>query len=208
MEVILVEGGEGPDPESYSRVTNFERFRPLHAFALDLIDRLTAEYDVVQSNSFALRFGMSAFDQARLPVTLTPPKPEAAPVTIAFTNFPSLVVCYGRWASDEFPSCGCDACAETADREEERLDGLIRDVVAGGFREETRIPLFFGHATLRYEFGEIGSRYRSGGSFLSRDQARGLLAGGAPRVQWQPWERRKSETDMSALPAVQQSSLN
>jgi hypothetical protein len=194
MEVRLVESTDRPDPEAYSRVTNPERFRPLHAFALDLIEGLSAEYDVVQSNSFELRFGMrEPFPHARPPVTLTPRVSEAAPITIAFTDFPSIAVIYGLWASDPFPVCACDACDASAAREEERLDFLIQSVVAGRFREELIIPLFFGHATLRRMLGEVGSSYSSNGLFLRRGQARALLGAGAPQVQWQPWERRKRE---------------
>jgi hypothetical protein len=39
-------GREGPPPEAYSRVTNPERFQPLHALALQLIDRVEASFKV------------------------------------------------------------------------------------------------------------------------------------------------------------------
>ena len=37
-------GIEGPPEEAYSRVTNPERFQPLHAAATELLDRLEREF--------------------------------------------------------------------------------------------------------------------------------------------------------------------
>jgi hypothetical protein len=45
--------GETP-LEVYSRVTNPGRFRPLHQLALDLLERLGAEYDVSRTSVFEL----------------------------------------------------------------------------------------------------------------------------------------------------------
>ena len=39
-------GIEGPPPEAYSRVTDPERFRDLHDFAVGLLGRLEATFDV------------------------------------------------------------------------------------------------------------------------------------------------------------------
>ena len=39
-------GIEGPPEEAYSRVTNPERFQPLHDAALELLDRLEREFAV------------------------------------------------------------------------------------------------------------------------------------------------------------------
>lgn len=185
----------GPDPEAYSRVTNPERFLPLHAFALALLDRLTLEYDVTRSDAFARMPNMTAFEQARLPVTLTPIAPEAAPVAVAFTTFPSLVVRCGKWSAMQFPHCGCDACAATAERETEQFEQLLGDVVAGRFREELRIPLF-GRAGVRWSFGDIAraGHLKEGGQGLSRDQARLLDTGGPKRVLWQSWHPRRQTT--------------
>ena len=183
--------GSGPDPEAYSRVTNPERFLSLHAFALGLLDRLTLEYDVARTDAFTLMPNMTPFEQARTPVTLTPVAPEAAPVAIAFTTFPSLIVRYGKWSAMAFPNCGCDACAATAVREGEQLEQLLGDVVAGRFREELQIPLF-GRANVHWSFGDMtrAGHLIEGGEGLSRDQARTLHTGGPRRIHWQPWPRR------------------
>jgi hypothetical protein len=128
-----------PPLEAYGRVTNPERFRPLHRFALDFFGELQAEFDVMQLASFDRLPSTTAFEHSRPPVTLTPVIPGAAPIAIAFTTFPSLLLRFGRWQEDSFPSCGCDACAETVEREAERFRLLVQDVVAGRFREELKI---------------------------------------------------------------------
>ena len=188
--VSFVPGPE-PDPEAYSRVTNPERFLSLHTFAIVLLDRLTLEYEVARTDAFTLMPNMTPFDQARTPVTLAPVAPEAAPVAIAFTTFPSLVVRYGKWSAMAFPNCGCDACGATAEREGEQLEELVGDVVAGRFREELHIPLF-GRAGVHWSFGDIAraGHLSEGGEGLSRDQARALHTGGPRRIHWQPWPRR------------------
>src|SRR5688572_30500627 len=152
-----------PRPEAYSRVTDPERFQPLRTLALTIVDRLTGDYDVTRTESFASLPDMRPFEHARPPVTLTPLLSGAAPIAIAFTTFPGLLVRYGRWLADSFPACGCDACGETAAREGERLEDLLREVVAGRFHEELRIPLFR-DAKLRWAVGDgVGSNRRLGG---------------------------------------------
>jgi hypothetical protein len=193
-----------PAPEEYSRVTNPERFRPLHQYALDLLARLETTYDVTRSDAFDLVTGiMQPFEYARPPVTLAPAARGAAPVAIAFTTFPSLVVRYGRWHSQPFPSCGCDACAEDAAGEAQRLEGILGKVAAGRFSEELRIPLF-GDARLMHAFpsGGLSAEWSSeGGTTLPRAVARALAGGGPQRVQWQPWPLRRRE-DAALVPAV------
>jgi hypothetical protein len=44
----------GPAPEAYSRVTNPERFRPLHTFMVELICRLEAAFDVERLEGYGL----------------------------------------------------------------------------------------------------------------------------------------------------------
>ena len=192
---------EAARPEAYSRVTNPERFRPLHTLALALVDGLTADYDLARTGAFALLPGMQSFAHARAPVTLTPVAPDAAPVAIAFTTFPSLIVRYGRWLADPFPACGCDACGETAAGERERLEDLLRAVVTGHFREELTIPLL-GEARLHWALGDVPTHAgHSGWRTLPRGEARALRSGGPRRVQWQPWPRRRRGAPVG-VPAV------
>lgn len=183
-----------PPPEAYSRVTDAERFRPLHRLALDLLEHLATEYDVSRTETFEPGPGMTHFEHARPPVTLTPADPAAGPIAIAiaiaFTPFPSLIARFGRWIVEPFPSCGCDACAETAEGEGARLEALVQEVVAGRFREELSIP-WLGDARLGWSFGDVGvAGHRSGGTRLPRAHAAALRGRGPRRVQWSPWPRR------------------
>lgn len=179
-----------PPLEAYSRVTNPGRFQPLHSLALDLLERLGAEYDVRRSHELELLPDMRPFEQARPPIELAPVGVMQAPIAIGFTTYPSLVVRCGRWLSDSFPSCGCDACAETAEGEWERLRRLLDHVVAGRFREEVKIPLL-GEARLMHELGSDASGQRgSGARVLSRARARALVGGGPRVMHWRPWSVR------------------
>ncbi len=193
---------EPPPLEAYTRVTNPERFLPLHTLALVLVDQLTADYDVERTQAFALPPDMRPFEHARPPVTLTPLASEAAPIAIGFTSFPGLLVRCGRWFADSFPSCGCDACGADAAGEAERLESLLSPVVAGNFREKLSIP-WFRDAKLRWALGDGNMRagyHGEGFRVVPRDQARALDSGGRRRVQWQPWPRRQGA--LVVVPAV------
>lgn len=184
-----------PPPEAYSRVTNPERFRPVHGHALDLLARLRSTYNVTASPTFELLPGiMQPFEHARPPVTLTPAVPGAGPLSVAFTAFPSLLVRAGRWYGTSFPVCGCDACGGGAAEEACRFDKLVGHLVAGHFAEEVRLP-FLGEARLSYAFGPRAGTKRQGAhaegwGTISRDLARTLVGSGARRMAWQPWPRR------------------
>lgn len=181
-----------PASEGYSQITDPERFRPLHRLAGDLLERLSSEYKVTWSESFELLPGMTPFDHARPPVTLVPFAPNAAPIAIAFTHFPSLVARFGRWIAEPFPSCACDGCAETAESEGARLEARIQDVVAGRFAEEISIPVV-GDTRLYWFFGDISgpSGHQHGWSHLPRKHAQALRGRSPNLMQWSPWSRRR-----------------
>ena len=171
-------------PEAYTRVTNPERFRPLHDFALNLFERLAHEYDVVQSNEFELvPIIMRPFDYARPPITLTPNAHDEAPISVAFTTFPSLVLRCGKFFNEPFPVCACDGCGRDADEEVDRLQHILDAVIAGEFLEEVELPLF-GNAHLKYRLGRIDGPHglTSGGSGVSRDDARKFRRANTMRV--------------------------
>jgi hypothetical protein len=179
-----------PLPEEYSRVTNPERFRPLVDHTVALFARLGATYDVVESAAFdsvpPLR---ESFPHARPPITLTPAVPDAAPLAVAFTDFPSVVLRYGRWHSEAFPSCGCDACDANAVDEARRLDELVSGVVAGRFMEELRVPWFRSARLSRFFAGGTGFEGVSGGGWTTVSRRRASALGGPARIQWRPWPR-------------------
>jgi hypothetical protein len=181
-------GPEGPPPEAYSRVTNPERFRPLHSFVVGLISRLEADYDVERLDGYGLDDELERVDLVRPSVKLLPRDPGAAPIVVAFTAFPGLVVRVGRWHTDTFPSCGCDACDETADGEAARLTQMVDDVTAGRFREAIWVPLV-GDAWQESEFWSPCGR-SSSRTTVDRSHARQVLAGSdCLRFEWRPWPR-------------------
>ena len=128
-------GPEGPPEEAYSRVTNPERFMPLHDAALEMLTTLEQRFDVERIEGYGVDEELE-FRGVRGPtIVLRPNDPEAAPIAVAFTDFPGLNVRFGRWSTEPFPSCGCDACAEDAEGETERLTEMVDILTAGGFRE-------------------------------------------------------------------------
>ena len=136
-------GPEGPPDEAYSRLTNPERFLPLHEAALELIERLRADYDVEMTEGYdPIVSGIGEDGLARPSVRLNPSDSACAPITVAFTNFPGLIVKFGKWKEERFPDCGCDACDEDADEEIEYMTEIFESVIAGGFLEAVRVPYF------------------------------------------------------------------
>lgn len=128
---------ELPD-EAYSRVTNPERFRPLHDAMLEMLNDLETLFDVERIEGHGLDEELESRSRdlaARPSIVLDPTDPEAASITVVFTDFPGLHMRLGRWYTDLFPSCGCDACDESAEGEIERATEMIESVTSGGFRE-------------------------------------------------------------------------
>jgi hypothetical protein len=180
----------GPPPEAYSRVTNPERFRPLHTLMVDLIGRLEATFDVERLEGYGLDDELERVDLARPSVKLLPRDTSAASIAVSFTAFPGLRVRVGRWRIEAFPSCGCDACEETAEGESARLTQMVDDVTAGRFREGIWVPEV-GDAWQESEFcspsGGSSNRVR-----IDRSYALQMLAGSdCLRLEWRPWPRGK-----------------
>ena len=148
-------GLEGPPPEAYSRVTNAERFRPLHPAMLEIIGRLESGFEVERAEAYGLDEELErGLDLARPCVGLRPRDTDAAPIAVAFSAFPGLHVRFGRWHTELFPVCGCDVCGESAEDQIERLSKMVDDITAGRFREEVRRPLipFIGNGWREAEF--------------------------------------------------------
>ena len=147
-EVWSAIGCEHQDPpeEAYGRVTDAERFRPLHSATLQLMGRLEADFDIERVEGYGLDEELeSRVGLARASVRLSPADPESAPITVVFSDLPGLVVRLGRWNTEYFPDCGCDACGGSAEEEIEQADrvGQLRDrrrVSRGG-----AAPLGAGH---------------------------------------------------------------
>ena len=75
-------GIEGPPEEAYSRVTNPERFHPLHAAATELLDWLEREFAVERLEGHDADDEPGRESLARPPVRLVPHDPRAASILI------------------------------------------------------------------------------------------------------------------------------
>ena len=180
-------GGAGPPDEAYERVTEPERFKPLHEWTLEAVQRLLVEYDVTLEEGKGMDSELERSPLARPTLKLIPRQDNCAPITIAFTKFPGLVVRVGRWVIDPFPSCGCDACDEMPGEEFERLTELLDDVVAGRFRESMRLDPGGDGLSSREFWSE--ERHSSGGSRVPRAKAALILDGKSEiALEWQPWQ--------------------
>ena len=186
-------GIEGPPPEAYSRVTDAERFRPLHPAMLEIIGRLDSDFEVERTEGYGLDEELKRDLSLAGPcVRLSPRDTHAAPIAVAFSAFPGLHVRFGRWHTEPFPVCGCDACDESAKDQIERLTKLVDEVITGGFCETIENPLipFIGHGWTTAKFWSPVGSYSSG-SRLDGLRAR-EMSGGRLRLDldWKPWSRR------------------
>ena len=188
-------GIEGPPEEAYSRVTNPEPFQPLHAAATEMLDRLEQEFAVERSEGHDAGDELGRVKLARLPIRLVPHDPQAAPILVAYTDFPGLYMRFGAWRTEPFPDCGCDACDETADVSIKEMTRMVESVVSGRFREAIRVPPLLGDGWQESEF-RFNDNY--GGFRRSRSRVRRSraleLTGGERHVtlEWKPWPRRNT----------------
>ena len=193
-------GTEDPPDEAYSRVTNPERFQPLHDAATELLDRLEREFAVERVEGLDADDELGRESLARHPIKLVPQDPQAAPIVVAFTEFPGVHFRFGSWRTEPFPNCGCDACDEKPDELIEAMTRMVEAVVSGGFREAIRVPPLLGGGWRESEF-----RFNDGHGGFSRSRSlvprsRALeMTGGEPYVtlEWKPWPRRNA----TALPS-------
>ena len=178
--------GDGPPEEAYSRVTEPERFAPLHDWALETVARLERDYAVTRVDGAGLDHELERSQISRPSIKLTPPQDSGAPITIVFTDFPSLAVPAGRWFTDYFPSCGCDACDEMPEGAFQEFAELLDCVVTAGFRESLYLSRRSdGWITREFRSPEY---HRSGKSRISRDRALTILDGEDNiLLEWKPW---------------------
>ena len=195
----MSEGGrwgiDGPPPEAYSRVTNAERFRPLHPAMLETIGRLESDFEVERTEGYGLDEELErGLGLAHPCVRLNPRDPDAAPIAVAFSALPGLHLRFGRWHTELFPSCGCDACDESTEVQIERLNEMVDDVTSGRFREAIQRPLipFIGYGWTKTEFWSPGGRSSSESRIDGRRAHE--MSGGRRRLDldWRPWHRRQA----------------
>jgi hypothetical protein len=180
----VVKDGEAK-PEDYSRVTDPGRYAVLHDSAARLLDDLVERYIVERRES------KEALEPAGEPVRvvrLIPHTPAAAPLAIAFTDFPSVVLRLGRWYAESLPGCGCDACAEQPDDLIAEMYAQVDALVEGGLWERVRRGVTSSWSETRL----IGPNVNSARSapLDARDARSARRDGFAAAVQWAPWPRR------------------
>ena len=174
-------------PQEYSRVTNPERFAVLHEAADRLLDELTARY-TVERREAAEPLGETG-DRVRT-VRLIPRMPAAAPLAVAFTTFPGVVLRLGRWYEESMPACGCDACDEQPADLITDMRTQVEALIEGGLWERVRRGVTGSYSETRL----VGPRFRNGReTLLDPREARAARRGGfAAPVQWAPWPKRST----------------
>ena len=188
-------GIEGPPEEAYSRVTNPERFQPLHAAATELLDRLEREFSVERVEGPDADDELGRYSLARPPVRLVPHDLQAAPIVVAFTEFPGLRFRFGSWRTEPFPDCGCDACDETADVSIEEMTKMVEAVVSGGFREAMRTPPLRGDGwqESEFQFNDCHGGFSRSRGRVPRSRALEMTGGKLDvTLDWKPWTRRNA----------------
>lgn len=171
-------------------MTHPERFAPLHDVADALIAFVSDGYDVrVEEGADVAAGSRLRAEQIIRAVRITPLTPDAAPLTFVFTDFPGVIVMAGVLLDAPFPTCGCDACDETAASQTDELESLVFAVVEGGFGEAYPVG-----AAWRYAHAIVapdGASSSSGMGDMGREYALRLEAAAhrlaaLPRG-WQPW---------------------
>jgi hypothetical protein len=178
-------GLAGPPEEAYGRVTNPERFAPLHAIARELLDDLRQRFDVTADASSEL----DPNGTTQAPVTrLVPASERCSPLAVTFTAFPGLIVRAGPRVRFVIPPCGCDACDETLDDAVRELHECMDAITSGRVGERiVRRDGAWWHQT--WHRTETGSA--SGSTHLADDEVDALRQKlGSDDVTWEPWQLR------------------
>jgi hypothetical protein len=187
--MIMSKWGVEPLQEAYSRVSNPERFKPLHRLALNLLDELEKEYEVNRTEGYGLEKEFDGLILSRKPIRLEPVDTEAAPINIGLTTFPGVGLRVGHFYRELFPFCGCDACGEDVERESEKLSQIVKNVTEGRFRETVIIPIA-GDARYSAEHWSNHERYGLREGKIQRSLARRIMKRSRHfTFNWKPWSK-------------------
>jgi hypothetical protein len=170
----------------YGRVTNPARFAMLHSVALELLNRLHGEFDVERVEPYTNDEGFGRLTRvplARPTTALVPRDRGCAPLLVAFSSFPGLLVRVGRCSTLAFPACGCDACDEGAEDEAERFQRVVHAVTTGHFRESVKQGVD-GSSIVVCEWESAGQHWREQ-RWLEPASASNPELNSIPH--WKPW---------------------
>lgn len=111
----------GLPSEAYGRVTDAGRYSVLHEAARGLLAQLSRDHAVEVVTGPTVDEDLAGRAETKATVRLQPSSGAGAPITIAFTTFPGLLVRLGKWQVEAYLSCACDACDERPEDLIERL---------------------------------------------------------------------------------------
>jgi len=160
------------------------RYLVVHEAAEALLDELSYGYMVERRES---KEPLGDGPLVRC-VRLIPWTPAAAPLSVVFTDFPSVVLGLGRWYRRSFPACGCDTCDEQPAELVADLRRRAEAVVEGGLWERARRGLAGSWAETRLIGTDVDCRQRL--PLDAREARAARREGFAAAVQWGPWPRR------------------
>jgi len=125
-----------PPEDSYSAVSNIERFTPVHTVADALVHYLRSNYQVTfKEDTEVVQDVVRPPHDAIRAVRVSPVNVDGAPITFVYTSNPGVVVHAGALQDFWIPGCGCDACDETAESCADELESLVLAVTEGGYSE-------------------------------------------------------------------------
>ena len=193
-------GRDGPPDEAYGRVTNPERYQPLHAAAVELLGWLEREFAVERRDGYDADDERWVARPLGTPTRLVPSHPQAAHITVVLTTFPGVYINFGSWFREAFPACGCDACDESPEELIKDMTRMVEAFVSSGFSERIEVPRFWGDGRRTWELQfKDGSGSRALGGRIPRARALELTGGErSVTLEWMPWPRR----DPTARPSV------
>lgn len=161
------------------------RFAALHAAAEALLDDYAGRFMVDRRETKE----MLGPDEALVRMErLMPRTPAAAPLAIAFTDFPGLCVRLGRWWAEALPGCGCDMCDEDPAQLIDVLRTQVAALVEGGLWEQVRRGV--GGSWFETRLIGVGINARREGPLSRQDAREARRSGFAAPVQWAPWPLR------------------
>lgn len=186
-------GGGSPPDDTYSVISNPERFAPLHVVTDALIEWLAATYDVTVEDDLALAAElMHPQPDVVRAVRVAPRDDASAALVLVFTAFPGVILHAGLLHDFGFPSCGCDACDEIWAPCADELEGTVARVVAGDYTERIRRDTELG---LQYSLSGPGPGGRSGSTRFEGEPLERIAAAESAlvhRPRWAPWQTRSA----------------